>query len=335
MDSAKTLALLRYLVTLVVILILAIFAIHYSWQHYSGLYTQDAYIDADLSRVSTQVDGPVVEVNVVNDQFVKKGQPLFKIDPKSYEYQLAQNKAAYEKAVSQYHSLEAQVEQQKAVIISNQSEAIKANQHYQELLELLKADAVSKRDVEDAKAAFDSATAQVAASKSLLRSLEVQLGTSGQSPDVLAAKANLDQAELSLKNTVTVAPVSGYVTNLLLHTGDYVKAGTGALTLVDDHSWKVVANFRETALSQMKLGDKAKVVLTMYPHDPLTGTITALGSGSTRDTTNPNSTALRYINPVEDWVRLPQRYAVSIHIEPRENMDLRVGGTATVEIIPA
>ena len=148
------------------------------------------------------------------------------------------------------------------------------------------------------------------------------------------ATALRDKAKLDLERTRIVAPVNGYVTNLLTQPGDYATSGQRALSVVDADSFWVDGYFEETLLSGIKVGDSARVFLMAHPQ-PLTGHVVGIGRGIAVANAEPDGTGLATVNPVFTWVRLAQRVPVRVVLDAVPPAVVLVAGlTATVSILP-
>nr|WP_202412886.1 efflux RND transporter periplasmic adaptor subunit [Duganella lactea] len=147
-----------------------------------------------------------------------------------------------------------------------------------------------------------------------------------------AAVAARDLAELNLQRTVVRAPVTGYVTNLNVHPGDFAAVGTAKLALIDASSFYVVGYFEETKLPLLKVNDKVEVHM-MSGAARLQGHIESIAHGITDRDANLGRELLADVNPTFNWVRLAQRVPVRIHIDDKpKNLDLVAGTTCTVVI---
>lgn len=150
---------------------------------------------------------------------------------------------------------------------------------------------------------------------------------------VEADRARLSQAELDLSRTVVRAPVSGTVTNLTVHTGDYAHAGSGAITMVDTGDLWVTAYFEETELHDIRPGTPARIELMSAPDQVLDGHVQGIGRGIAVANAQDATSGLPHVDPVYSWVRLSQRIPVHItldHLPP--GLLLTAGMTATVQI---
>jgi multidrug resistance efflux pump len=153
---------------------------------------------------------------------------------------------------------------------------------------------------------------------------------------VASARANLELAKLNLGYTRVMAPVDGYVTNMNTSEGTYVTAGVQLLALVDTSSFWVAAYFKETQLPHIQIGQKAKLTIMGYGNDPFLGVVRSVGWGIfVEDGSAGTGTGLLpSVNPTVDWVRLPQRFPVRIHVEGQPPVPLRIGQTVSVAMLP-
>jgi RND family efflux transporter MFP subunit len=147
-----------------------------------------------------------------------------------------------------------------------------------------------------------------------------------------AAFAARELAQLNLERTVVRAPVSGYVTNLNVHPGDFAAVGAAKLALIDSSSFYVVGYFEETKLPLLKLNDKVEVHM-MSGATQLQGHIESIARGITDRDANLGRELLADVNPTFNWVRLAQRVPVRIHIDAKpKDLELVAGTTCTVVI---
>ncbi len=152
---------------------------------------------------------------------------------------------------------------------------------------------------------------------------------------VMGDKARVAQALLNLRRTVVTAPVTGTITNLTLHAGDYAHAGSAALTLVDARDIWVTAYFEETELGRIRPGAAAKIQLLADPGRVLTGAVQGIGRGIAVSDAQTSAGGLPVVNPVYSWVRLSQRIPVHIALDRvPSGLFLAAGMSATVRIVP-
>lgn len=153
---------------------------------------------------------------------------------------------------------------------------------------------------------------------------------------VAAAQAKRDSAQLRLELTRVAAPVTGYVTNLLLDVGHYAQAGAAQLALIDQDSFWVSGYFKETDLAAIPIGAPAAVTLMAHPKRPLRGEVESIAHGIARRNLGNSPSGLAEVAPTFEWIRLAQRIPVRIRLRERPaDIPLRIGTTASVAILPA
>jgi len=159
---------------------------------------------------------------------------------------------------------------------------------------------------------------------------EAAVGTASAQYQAALSARNL--AELNLERTVVRAPVTGYVTNLNVHAGDFAAVGSAKLALINSESFYVVGYFEETKLPLLKVNDKVEIHM-MSGEAQLQGHIESIARGITDRDANLGRELLADVNPTFNWVRLAQRVPVRIHIDEKpKNLDLVAGTTCTVVI---
>lgn len=150
--------------------------------------------------------------------------------------------------------------------------------------------------------------------------------------DYRKAQAQYEQAKLDVEWTTVHAPVNGYVTHLLLSTGDYINSGENAVTLIDSHSFHVTAYFQETKLPRIRIGDPVKIEL-MAGGTHLHGHVGSISRGIAASNNRSGERHLARVNTVFEWVRLARRIPVRIELdEVPDKVRLSVGMTATVAV---
>ncbi len=151
---------------------------------------------------------------------------------------------------------------------------------------------------------------------------------------VKESQASLKSAQLDLEFTRIMAPVDGYVTNLMLRAGSQVVSNSPALALVDTSSYWIHGYFRENTISKIRAGDRAIVTLMTYNDRPLEGTVDSLGWGIAQQDGSTGFDLLPTISPTFEWIRLAQRVPVRIHLTSvPDDIALRVGTTASVLVM--
>lgn len=289
--------------------------------------TDDAYTDGNAVMVAPQVAGTVVALEVTDNQHVKAGQVLLKIDPRAY--QAARDEAAGDLAVAQaqlsdararlasaritYPAKLAEAQAQRAVAQAAQFKARTDLRRQQSLPKM----ATTQQDLDNAEAAKRSADAQVAQAEANLRSADTVQQSIDQAAaqvkqlqgQVELAKARLAQAQLNLDWTVLRAPQAGWVTKRNVNQGNYVTPGQALLSLVTAQVW-ITANFKEGDLARMRPGQKVDISVDAYPSLHLKGHVDSiqLGSGS-------RFSAFPVENATGNFVKVVQRVPVKIDID--------------------
>jgi multidrug resistance efflux pump len=353
---------IKYLMTALFV-VGAASAVFYKFRHYvENPWTRDGQVRAKVIQITPRISGPVVKLEVVDNQFVKTGQLLFQIDQRTFEANLAQAQAEYDQAVNSYHATEKQVEAAQAQVEVSQGAVAQARSSIKELdsqiekdkaeygrqQELLPKRATSQKSVDRAKANYNvsleqrqgalaglaQSQAALLQSKAALAEAQANLGLPGEAnASIRAAKAAVHQAELNLEFTRVTAPADGYITNLNLRVGSQAVSNQPVIALVDSNSYWIVGYFKETQVRNLNKGDKATVTLMSYPGRPLDGTVDSLGWGVAQQDGSTGFELLPTISPTFDWIRLAQRIPVKIYLtEVPSDIALRVGTTASVMV---
>jgi len=356
---------LKYFLTGIVVLI-AVFvvAIKY-WVYVTNPWTRDGQVRAQVIQITPRVSGPLVKLPVVDNQLVKAGDLLFKIDPRTFEADLEQARANLDNTRDQIEALAKQVEaaqaeveaadatikQAQAAVEGYTGRVVESNKEYKRQKTLDKQGATSKRAVETARANWVAYVNQKANAEAQLLQMQASLseaianlakakadlGAPGeQNAQVRQGKAEVLSAELNLEFTQKKAPVDGYVTNLNLRLGSQAVENQPIMALVDVNSFWVTGFFRENYIEDIRKGDRAIITLMSYPDKPLEGRVDSLGWGIAQDDGSTGFDLLPNISPTFEWIRLAQRVPVRIHIDLDklpEGVQLRVGTTASVLVM--
>ena len=305
------------------------FGVHY-WR-LSRLYvsTDNAYVNANRIEMAAQVSGPVRALWIRDQQPVKYGELLFQIDPEPYQLAVDAAQAQLELA-NQANSQDraavavasAQVAQRTAELHNAQSVELRA-------AELTKQKLISKQSAETSATEAATAAAAVRAAQASLEQAQSALGKAGaQNAAVRAAAAKLSQAQLDLNHTRITSPASGYIANLEIRPGSMVQEGVPLFTIIGDNEYWVDANFKETELRRVQAGQKARVVVDMYPDHDFQGEVQSLSGGA-----GQAFSLLPAQNATGNWVKVTQRVPVRVRIlNPDANHPLRIGTTATVRV---
>ncbi|MDM4768682.1 HlyD family secretion protein [Solimonas sp. SE-A11] len=254
--------------------------------------TDNAYVRADITAITPRISGEIVEVAVRNNQTVRKGDLLARIDPRDYEAKLENARAAV--AVREA-ALKANVEQksfQAAMIREAEANAVAAGADRQRLEKdwqradrLVKEGVANQARLDTASAAYKSGSAQVERAQAGVAAARQQSATldadrARQQAELEAARAMLKLAEIDFAATELRAPVDGVVGDLAARVGERVNAGLRLLSLVPLQAVFVEANFKETQLTGMRVGQTAEIKVDAFPDKPLTARIDSVSPAS-------------------------------------------------------
>lgn len=314
--------------------IMVVVFIYHLWAGRHAPTSSSATVQAYVVHMASRVAGQVSAVYVGDNQFVKKGTSLIQLDPRSYQYALAQAQAAYTQATQKVAALQAAVQAAEAVVANQQARVAGAQQHADEILPLAKTGAVPKSQGYDVTTALKTAQADLSKAQYQLQQAKQELGGALHQNSIMAqARAALEHAQLALSLTNIVAPADGYITNLHLHVGDYAKVGDPLLSFIDNRHWWITANFKETNIALIKPGKQADISIDMYPGKVFHGSVQSVGWGVRTENTAPDAAYLPYIDSANTWIKLAQLFPVVIMIDkPDPNYPLRVGATAHATI---
>jgi membrane fusion protein (multidrug efflux system) len=322
--------------------------------------TDNAYVAADSAQVTPLVSGAVVKVFVVNTQNVKRGDILIQLDDTDARLALARAEADYARARRQFgqavatsSSLAGQVSAGAASIGQAEAQVQIATAALakaridldrragiadggavsgEELTVVRNAYAAAQGNLAQAKAGLAQAVAsRNSASGSLAANTAMIAGVSVDNhPDVLAAKAKLDQARIDLERTVIRAPVDGVVTNKQVQVGQRVSAGSVAMTIVPIGAVYVDANFKEGQLERVRVGQPVELVSDLYGSDVVFhGRVEGFSGG-----TGSAFALIPAQNATGNWIKVVQRLPVRVSLDPKElkRHPLRVGLSMEAEI---
>lgn len=301
----------------------------------SGRYvsTDNAYVQQDLLTVSADVSGRISEVAVRENQPVKAGDLLFRIDPRPYRIALMEAEAAVANARLAVAQLRSGVHASDAGLQGARADVAFEQQNFERQAELLKRGFSTRASYQVAQNALQEARARLAAAQAEDERARVAIaGSSGQPidrhPQVLAAVAKRDRAALDLARTEVRAPRAGIVSQTdRLQVGQVIAAGLPVVSLVGGQGIWIEANYKETDLAEMRVGQPAEVELDAYPDVELHGRVASIGAG-----TGSEFSVLPAQNASGNWVKVVQRVPVRIAIEGRPDRPLLSGLSADVTI---
>ena len=294
--------------------------------------TDDAYVHASLAQITPRITGTVILVPVYNTEHVKAGQILVKLDPADARIALDQAEANYQIARRQVEQSTASKAAAQAEVSARQAYLIRARLDYRRRAALARTGAVSADEITAARQAYAAARANLIAAQQKVAALAAIVGSTDvdHNPTVLAAKAALDTARLDLERTVIRAPISGVIAQKQIHVGQHVDAGARLMSVVPISKVYVDANFKESELNDVHIGQPATLTSDLYGSGVVFhGRVAGLAGG-----TGAAFAIIPAQNATGNWIKVVQRLPVRIAIDPRDlaKNPLRVGLSMSVTI---
>ncbi len=302
--------------------------------------TNDAQVDQYVTPVASRISGFVKAVRFEENQYVHQGDTLLIID--ASEYQTKVDMADAELRSSQRN---AEVINQNARVIANSIAVQKARleaakvsvwqteQDYRRFTNLFEADAATKQQYDNAKAAYEISLAQLDAIQEEYNS--AQLNTSKEKANELPARANIavkkaakNNAEVFLSYTVVTAPYDGFVGKRTIQPGQFVKEGQTLVNVVSEEKW-INANFRETQLTDLAEGTEVNIQVDAFPNLHLKGTIHSFSPAS-----GSKFSVIPQDNATGNFVKIEQRIPIKIIFSPQQDLTkLRAGMNVVVHAV--
>ena len=345
--------------------ILIIIALVYSIYHLvfgQTVSTDNAYVGAETAEITSMVSGQVAEVKVSDTQQVKQGDVLAIVDPRDAQIALAQAQAELAKAKRQYtqssansSSLSSQImissddiNSAKAQVAQSQVAQQQAQQEFDRRNRLSASGAISKEEFTKSQSALDNAQANLKVAQAALAQAEskrkaaqsnldanealIKGASQSSTPDVLVAQAKVEQAQLDLQRTEIRAPLDGVVARRSIQVGQRVAPGSILMRIVPINQLYVDANFKESQLEKVRVGQTVTLTSDLYGDDvEYHGKVIGFSGG-----TGSAFALIPSQNATGNWIKVVQRLPVRIQLDPKEleKYPLRVGLSmeATVDL---
>lgn len=294
--------------------------------------TDNAYVQQDKISVSAEVNGRIVEVSAHENQMVKAGDLLFQIDPEPYRIAAAQADATIATAQVRLTGLETDYQVSGVDIDGARQDVDFYTKEYQRQAKLMETGFTTKARLQAAEHALSAARTKLANAEAEALKARAALATGnaapGVNPQVLSAQVQKRKALLDLSRTEVRAPVSGIVSQAdRLQIGQMMVSGLPAVTIVANSGTWVEANFKETDLDHMKIGQTATLSFDAYPSLKLKGHVASIGAG-----TGSEFSVLPAQNANGNWVKVTQRVPVRIAIDDKSSRPLIAGLSTHVRI---
>ena len=319
----------KYLLLCILTAFLIFCAVYWLYWHLKP-FTANAFVFANTRPVSPWTAGYITDVFVVNNQFVKKGTPLFSVFSAPYALKVRELTHETEMLSAQLKSCEAKWKQSLEEIKSFAADIENYSYLYSRAQEMFKAAAISEDYVVDQRRNLKVSLANKAAAEHKAEALKHEC--SALQAQIKKVRASLELEEIWNAQTTVTALSDGFVANMTLSPGGYYKPGDVLFAFIDSSNWFVQANFKESELSEITPGTPARIWIRQYPGREYRGVVCENGWGAERRST-AHSTGVAEVKSENEWFLLPQRYPVQIRIlEPDSELRLHFGASAYVEL---
>jgi membrane fusion protein, multidrug efflux system len=294
--------------------------------------TDDAYVDGNVVQITPQIPGTVISIGADDNDYVEAGQTVVKLDRSNADVALAQAEAALAQTVRKVRGLYSTVHSSQADVAAREAVVEQAEADYRRRKGLAASGAISAEELAHARDALTTARSALAAAQAQLATTDAMVaGTQiATQPDVKAAAAQVRAAWLNDQRTTLVAPVSGYVAKRTVQVGQRVQPGMPLMAVVPLKQVWVDANFKETQLQDMRIGQPVTLTSDVYGGDVVYhGHVAGLGIG-----TGSAFSLLPAQNASGNWIKIVQRLPVRIALDSREldKHPLRIGLSMDVNV---
>ena len=294
--------------------------------------TEDAYVSGNQVMVSAQVAGNIAKINVDNMDPVQAGDVLLELDDTNAKLSFEQAKSNLANAVRQVSQLNYTVKQLKSAVRANEITLAQAQGNLNRRVQLVKDGAIDKESFQHAKEAVELAKANLTTSQNQLEANQALLldGPLSEQPQIQSAVSNLKQAWLNLERTKIRSPIKGYVARRNAQVGQTVSVGGALMAVVTTDQMWLDANFKETQLTHMRIGQPVEIHFDLYGKDKtFNGKVVGIEMG-----TGSAFSLLPTQNATGNWIKVVQRVPVHIQLDPQQLAEnpLRIGLSATVKV---
>ncbi|MBZ6533853.1 HlyD family secretion protein [Acinetobacter seifertii] len=326
----------------VLLLFLVVGILYYFFVYRFYQSTDNAYVQADVTWVMPKISGEVMELLINDNQVVKKGETLAILDHRDYQarYDQARSVVSLKEAalgVQQQNekSAKSSITEANSGVVAAQADLTRLRKEFERYQDLLKDGVITRQNFEGVQSQYLTAQAQLSKAQAAVNAAEAQLGSLQASraqllADIQSANANLNLYQVDLASSKVVSPVSGKIGSLAIQKGSRVSPQTRLMAIIPENSLYVQANFKETQIEKMHVGQKVKLKLDAYPNLTYTGKIESFSpaSGATFSLMPPD-------NATGNFNKVVQRIPVRIAIDSSPHIDLIKPGmsvSATVDL---
>ncbi len=297
-------------------------------------FAGDARVQAFILRVAPEVNGRVLSVAVSDNQIVEAGDTLFELDRTPFELAVAQAQARLDQAGQSVGASTASIDSAQARLEQARAHEINVRAQSARIIELVDRGIYAEARRDDAVSAMEQSEAAVEAAEAELEEAKEALGPQGaDNPQIQEALAALDDARYDLSRTQLISPAQGVVTNLQLTVGQTVNPGHPAMTFISADDVWVLASLRENSLHVVEAGQRAELVLDIFPGRVYPAVVRSKGWGIAGDRVDA-TTGLPTSSSPSSWLTDPQRFPVLLEFDPenRPPQGIRYGSRVSVII---
>ena len=321
-------------VSLIVLLITAVFFIWYVLSDRHTPYTDQARIQGLITPVSPRVSGFVTDLNINLHSRVNAGDTLLQLDKRPFEIAIQIAEAEIDNSTQSVAAGSASVKSSAGKLGVAKAQLDRAQRNWDRVQRVMKENegALSEADKDQSETALLQAVEQVASAEASLERAKQSLGESGpDNPKIRRAIQHLEKAQLDLEFSTVIAPTDGVIESFDVDLGYYASAGQPITTLISSSDVWIQANLKENNLSKMKIDNEVEFVLDIAPGKIFNGKVRSLGFGVATDQTNKGG--LPSISDKKGWLQDPQRFPVIITSDDPDVRDLyRLGGQVDVVV---
>jgi membrane fusion protein, multidrug efflux system len=301
--------------------------------------TDDAYLQADVVHMAPEVSGRIIELLVRDNQAIRRGEVLFRIDPVPFQLRVEQARATVRSLEAKLGVTADQVAAQSSTadtasrgIATAEAQLTLASSTLARMQPLLPSGYVTAEQVDQARTV--KRTAEIALQQARLQAQSAREAISSTKPvaeELEAARAATAMAERDLRLSVVRAPCDGRITALDIAAGEFAITGKPLFTIIDTENWYAIGNFRETDLTGIKPGQRGLVYVMQAPRKPVPGFVDSIGGG-VRSDEGETILGMPYVPRTLNWVRIAQRFPVRILLTDPPPSLMRIGASVAIVI---
>lgn len=295
--------------------------------------TDNAYLQADKVEIAAEIEGRATMVLAHTNQSVVAGDELFEIEDTQYRIALASAQAALADSINTIRALRDGFIEKQARLGTAGEQVASRQKEWQRQQQLRQRGVASETKLDEAQRQLIQARQDLAIIREDIATIRARLsgnpaGAIKDNPQVMAAQAQLDRATLDLEHTVIRSPMDGIIARVNLQPGEYVRMGQPVFSLVGNKDLWITANFKETDLTWVRIGQKAIITVDVYPDHEWTATV-----GSISPATGAEFSLIPAQNASGNWVKVVQRVPVRLYLDQHyDEAPLRAGLSTVVEI---